>query len=118
MNSGIVGRRLLIVEDNFNIAFGVAKALDAQGVKIIGPAGTVKEGLSLIQANELIDGAVLDIRLHNTTVYPIVDALRARNVPMVFMTGYDSQEIEQDYADVPCLQKPVSIERLMQALFG
>jgi hypothetical protein len=37
---------------------------------------------------------------------------------MVFMTGYDDGSIDRGYVDVPCLQKPVSVERLMQAQFG
>jgi FixJ family two-component response regulator len=51
-------------------------------------------------------------------VYPVADALRAKNVPMVFMTGYDDDSIEPRYGDVPCMQKPVSVERLMRVLFG
>jgi hypothetical protein len=37
---------------------------------------------------------------------------------MVFMTGYDEEAIEASYAEIPCMQKPVTIERLMHALFG
>jgi hypothetical protein len=34
------------------------------------------------------------------------------------MTGYDEEAIEASYAEIPCMQKPVTIERLMRALFG
>ncbi len=51
-------------------------------------------------------------------VYPVVDVLRSKGVPLVFMTGYDKQSIQPAYADLPCMQKPVTVERLVQALFG
>jgi len=44
--------------------------------------------------------------------------LRAKNVPMVFMTGYDVKSIAPAYRHMPCIQKPVTVERLMEALFG
>ena len=52
-------------------------------------------------------------------VMPFLEnVLRGKNVPVVFMTGYDERAIERGYTDVPCMQKPVTVERLMQALFG
>lgn len=116
--SALAGRRVLIVEDNFNIAAAIARALKACGAELIGPAGTVGDALALIAANERIDGAALDVNLRGKTVYPVANVLRARNIPMVFMSGYDVRTIDPDYADVPYIQKPVTVERLMQALFG
>jgi CheY-like chemotaxis protein len=111
-------RRLLVVEDNYTIAAAIGRALKAQGAEIIGPAGTVSDALALVASGERIDGAILDVNLRGKMVYPVADALRAKNVPMVFMTGYDGGAIESRYGDVPCMQKPVSVERLMRVLFG
>ena len=115
---GVADRRVLIVEDNLLIAVAVAQMLKMKGVEIIGPAGTVNDALALVNTCERIDGAVLDINLHGEMAYPVVDALRPKGVPMVFMTGYDRRSIEPDYADVPCMQKPLTAARLMRALFG
>jgi CheY-like chemotaxis protein len=109
-------RRILIVEDNFIIAHALARNLRAQGAEPIGPAARVKDALPLI--DERIDGAVLDVKLGGEMVYPIINLLRARNVPVVFVTGYDDGAIEPRYANVPRVQKPVTGERLMQLLFG
>ena len=116
--SGLAGRRVLIVEDNFTIAAALARILKAKGVQLIGPAGTVSDALALIADNELIDGAALDVNLRGETVYPVANVLRQKRVPMVFMTGYDDRWIDPSYANIPCMQKPVSVERLMQGLFG
>jgi CheY-like chemotaxis protein len=114
----LAGRRILIVEDNFIIAAALARILKAQGAEPIGPAATVRDALVLIAEDEGIDGAALDINLRGEMVYPVADALRAKNVPMVFMTGYDVKSIAPAYRHMPCIQTPVTVERLMEALFG
>ena len=116
--SRLTGRRILIVEDNFNIAVAMARLLKAQGAEVAGPAATVPDALALIANGERIDGAALDINLRGKLVYPVVDALRGKGVPMVFMTGYDQQALMPGYGDIPCLHKPFTIERLMEAMFG
>jgi CheY-like chemotaxis protein len=116
--AAFAGRRVLVVEDNFNIAFAMARILEAHGAEPIGPVATVQDALALIEGNERIDGAALDVNLRGKMVYPVANVLRAKNVPMVFMTGYDDQSIDPGYANVPRVQKPVTVERLMQVLFG
>jgi len=114
----LAGRHILIVEDNFNIAVGLARLFKAQGAEVIGPAPTVAEALALVANLERIDAAVLDINLRGKLAYPVVDALRDRGVPVVFMTGYDDETILQGYRDIPCLRKPVAIERVIDAIGG
>ena len=114
--SGPAGLRILIVEDNFIIAAAIARFLKAQGAEVAGPAATIAAALALIANVERIDGAVLDINLHGELVYPVVDALRSKGVPMVLMTGYDQEALMPGYSDIPCLQKPFTIERLMEAM--
>ena len=114
----LTGRRVLIVEDNFTIATALARSLRARGAEPIGPAGTVSDALALIANNELIDAAALDVNLRGGMVYPVADVLRAKNVRIVFMTGYDDDAIAPGYTNYLCMQKPFPVERLMQALFG
>lgn len=114
--SWVAGRRILVVEDNFNIATGMVRLLKAKGAEIVGPAATVADALKMIAAAERIDGAVLDVNLHGKLVYPVVDALRSKSVPLVFITGYDDEAVNPNYRDVPCLRKPVAIELVIDAL--
>jgi DNA-binding response OmpR family regulator len=110
-------RRVLVVEDNFNIAVALTRLLKMRGNEVIGPTSTVTGALSLI-ADYPIDGAILDINLRGEMAYPVVDALREKGVRIVFMTGYDQKSIRPAYTDVPCLQKPVTVDHLLQTLFG
>jgi len=114
----LAGRRVLVVEDDSHVAEALVTVLKAYGVEIVGPAGTATDALALIFEGERIDGAVLDVSLHGEFVYPVAEVLGAKGVPFVFTTGYDERSIASNFADIPCLQKPVAIERLAQALFG
>jgi DNA-binding response OmpR family regulator len=114
----LADRRILVVEDDFNIASLLAMVLEADGAEIVGPVGTIKGALALIANGARIDGAILDVNLRGEMIYPVADVLRRKGVPMVFLTGYDERVLAPGYADVPCFQKPVDHERLIHALFG
>lgn len=116
--SPLAGRRILVVEDDFVIADALAMFLKAYGAEIAGPVGGTKGALALIAADERIDRAILDINLRGETIYPVADALRSRNVPMVFLTGYDETAVAPGYADVPRFQKPAVPDALIRALVG
>ncbi len=71
------GRRLLVVEDEYAIATDLARTLEGRGVEVVGPAGSVEDALELVETEGgRLDGAVLDINLHDERAYPIADALR------------------------------------------
>src|SRR4051794_18564375 len=89
------GRRLLVVEDEYLIAASLARELEGRGAEVVGPAGSVRDALALVEAEgDRLDGAVLDINLRDERVYPVADALVARGVPFIFLTGYDARVIK------------------------
>lgn len=114
----IAGRHILLVEDDFFIAEDFAAALQAAGAKVVGPVASVPEALDLIAQTERLDGAALDINLQSEKIYPLVDALQERGVPVVFVSGYDRATIPARYANVPLCQKPVEPEAVAKAMFG
>lgn len=105
--------RLLVVEDEMLIALMIEEMLRDLGHVVIGPVGGVTPALQLLQEGAAeVDGAVLDVNLNGEPVYPVADALRARGLPFVFVTGYDAAGIASRYAAVPILQKPFRPEQL------
>jgi CheY-like chemotaxis protein len=106
------GQCLLVVEDEYIVATDLARALEDRGAHVIGPAGSIEDALELLAADRKIDGAVLDINVRGERVYPVAEALRARGVPFVFATGYDSWVIPDAYGSVPRLEKPISARAL------
>jgi ActR/RegA family two-component response regulator len=114
----LAGRRVLLVEDDYFIADEVRRDLANTGAEVLGPVGWVDEALALIDKTAHIDGAVLDVKLHDEVVYPVADALLERGVPFVFATGYDTIVIPAQYADVRRCEKPFAIGIVAKALFG
>ena len=66
----------------------------------------------------VFDVALLDIKLKGKHGYAVADALAARGVPFVFVTGNSVRDIEDGYRDRPVLRKPFKEEKLIEALSG
>jgi two-component SAPR family response regulator len=85
------------------------------GFRVVGPFGTVTDALEALDRHQLV-GAVLDVNLAGEKIYPVAEQLSGRGVPFVFVTGYASDAIEDRFAGVPVLQKPVDGTALRRAL--
>lgn len=111
------GLRILVVEDDLLVAEVLSDMLTDAGAEVVGPFGWVDEAVEAVKAgNQILDSAVLDINLHGDKSYPIADALKARNVPFVFVTGYAGETIPDRYRDFPRCGKPFDQSRLIALL--
>jgi CheY-like chemotaxis protein len=115
MNSPLAGRRVLVVEDEMIVAWLLEDMLTELGCVVIGPAGSVKQAVAMIDA-QAIDAALLDVNLDGEMSYPVADALVVRGVPFVFSTGYDKDRLLDGYRTFPVLQKPYHQSELSDAL--
>ena len=107
--------KVLVVEDEMMIAMLIEDMLDELGCKLVGPATNVPRALELI-GKERVEVAVLDLNLDGKDTYAIADALRQKNVPFIFATGYGSTGMRPEYGDRPVLQKPFQAKDLETAL--
>ena len=114
----LVGRRVLIVEDEYFIANEMRQTFEAAGAEVLGPVSTVQAALNLLDQIPDLDGAVLDLNLQGEMGYPVADALLARQVPFVFATGYDALYIPAKYQGVIRCEKPVEARQIARMLFG
>jgi CheY-like chemotaxis protein len=114
--NGLIGRRILVVEDEYIIAADLAQSLEDLGASVLGPAGTVADALALVAGEPALDAAVLDINLGSEKVFPVAEALQARGVPFVFASGYDAWMVPSEFADAPRFGKPVEKHALARAL--
>ena len=101
----LAGRRVLVVEDEAMIALMQVGVLENAGCVVLGPVRRVASALRVI-AEQNVDIAILDINLGREKSYPVADALAARNVPFVFVTGYGREEILPTYRMRHRLGKP------------
>jgi DNA-binding response OmpR family regulator len=107
--------RVLVVEDEPLIALDVADHLKEAGFEILGPAGSVAAALKLLETQGC-DLAVLDVNLGRETAAPIADALRAKSLPFLALSGYSSDQLPEGFNNAPMLTKPVDPKRLVAEL--
>ena len=111
------GQSVLVVEDDYLLANDLERALTRAGCRIVGPVATVGDAMRLIERVP-IDLAILDVNLDGDTVYPVADALVARQIAYVFATGYDTSALPRRHAGAPYCTKPVGLTEIVETLFA
>jgi DNA-binding response OmpR family regulator len=96
---------VLVVEDEFILAMSLEEDLKDGGFVVVGPFSSLAAGLGA-SASEAFDIAVLDINLNGEMVFPLADALSARGVPFVFVTGYGAAQLPERYRTANRIPKP------------
>lgn len=102
------GMKILVVEDDFIVAFDMQSMLEEQGAQVLGPASSLREAQALL-TTETPQAAVLDVNLNGEYVFPLVESLRSKGVPFLFATAYadDDRLFPESTKQVPKLAKPV-----------
>ena len=101
--------KLLLVEDDVLIRMLLSDMLGEIGYTVATEAGSVDEALEATRKTDF-DLAILDADLKGRSVSPVADALVARDIGFVFVTGSDHGLFA--YGDRPTLRKPFQIDAL------
>ena len=109
-------RRILVVEDDFFISMDLELELQAAQAIVLGPAGRVQAGMSIMASESEIDAAILDVNIGGEMVFPVADALLQRHVPFVFATGESRDAIPVRFAGIKVFQKPTSSSDIIQGI--
>lgn len=111
--------RIMIVEDEALVALMVEDLLTDFGCKISGSFGAVDDALAYLRDAAApppsLDGAVLDVNIGGTMVFPVAERLRAAGIPFVFATGYGALP-RKGFEDVTVLNKPINPVLLKDAV--
>jgi DNA-binding response OmpR family regulator len=107
----LLGKSILIVEDEPLIALDLHAALSAAGAGIIA-ATDIPEALRLILRNE-VSAAVLDVNLGGRDCDAVCQALLHNGIPFLFYTGHPDAQILKAWPEVPVLKKPMVREPLV-----
>jgi len=107
--------RVLIVEDEFLLAWELANELRLQHFEVAGTAATVAAGLRLARA-ERLDAAILDMNVRGQSVEELIRLLLADRVPVVFVTGYSLRKVPSWAPAWLRFQKPISVVEVVRAL--
>ena len=115
------GRRVLLVEDEPLVAMMMRDMLADLEFEVVGPFGSIRDASAALLINGIppMDGiaaAVLDVNVGGEPIYPLAASIAERGVPIVFVTGYPRESIDERFAAVPLLQKPVERDAIRRVL--
>ena len=111
-------KAVLIVEDNVYLALDLSQAVEESNGHVVGPVGTVAEALALLE-EEPIAAALLDSRLADRDITPVVMALAAKGVPFVIHTATAlPPEVIRLHPNLPLLVEPLHADAIVTSLLA
>jgi DNA-binding response OmpR family regulator len=105
------GLRVFVVEDEPMIRMLLIDMLDQLGCHLAAEAGDVEKAVKLAQSSEF-GLAILDVNLKGKLITPVAVLIRARELPIIFASGYGSEGLPEEFRDFPALPKPYQIDGL------
>ena len=108
-------RTILIVEDEPLIAMMLEDFLDSLGHTVKGICESVGEAHEAVEAGGF-DLAILDVNLKGENIWPVASELRARGIPFVIASGGHVDPPPVEFAHVPMIDKPYTIDRVTPAI--
>src|SRR5262245_45999291 len=109
------GWRILVVEDSPLVTEVITAILAESGCAVVGPAARLEPALALAR-EAAFDAVLLDLNLDGELSTPVAAELSARNIPFMFLTGYEAEALPAEYRARPRLTKPFHAEQLIEAL--
>jgi CheY-like chemotaxis protein len=111
----LTGKRILLVEDEMLVALLVEDTLTDHGCVVVGPASSVPEALQLA-TTQTFDAAVMDVNVGGEKAYPVAEALDARGIPFLFVSGYGQSAVPEDRPGWRVCAKPFRGEDMVRML--
>tara|TARA_B100000678_G_scaffold258258_1_gene237703 strand:+ start:434 stop:847 length:414 start_codon:yes stop_codon:yes gene_type:complete len=97
---------ILIAEDEPIVGLDLSDTIAEAGYEVEGPYDDLHSAMLAFQKRRP-DLAILDIRLHDTVVYPFAEKLIAEDVPVIFHSGHlPLDEVSDRFPDALALAKP------------
>jgi DNA-binding response OmpR family regulator len=113
----LLGKRVLIVEDEALLAFELELAFAEEGAEIVGPALSLSLAMTLAETTPEIDCAILDVDLGGRDVFGVAQVLQARGVPFLFHTARaGAGDLDALFPGSRTLPKPARPEDLARQL--
>ena len=108
-------RNILIVEDEPLISMMLEDFLLSMGHSVSAICESVSEALTAVDDLDF-DVAILDVNLKGESVWPVAARLRERGIPVVLASGGHVDPPPPEFAAVPMIDKPYTIDRVPPAI--
>lgn len=110
-------RRVLVVEDSFLTAESIADMLRGLGYDVVGPVPTTTEAHRVLDDEERVDAALLDVNLRGEVVTSVAERLRELGRPFAFLTADpDLEQLPEGYRELGHIPKPCTPDALRTIL--
>ncbi|PCD02739.1 hypothetical protein COC42_15290 [Sphingomonas spermidinifaciens] len=106
---------VLIVEDEYYLADELRLIVEQAGGRVAGPFADAPSALAHLDRGRPAC-AVIDVNLGGTVSLEVADALVARAIPFMFLTGYDADALPIRFAGVERLEKPADLGAVLGKL--
>lgn len=111
----LVGRRVLLIEDEPLVALDLSFELEDAGAQVVAVARTLPDALRAAEG-EAIDLALVDGNLGGDRVDDVAHVLARRGIPFCFVSGYGREHLPGGYQAVPVIQKPFDPDTMRDVL--
>ena len=111
----LVGKRVLIVEDDWLVALLLEDFLIELGCTPVGPCSGMSDAMEAVRS-EVFDLAVLEVNLNGERSYPVAEALTEQQIPFLIVTDYGEEAIPPGRSDWGVCTKPFKIDDLAAML--
>ena len=108
-------RSILVVEDEPLIAMMLEDFLESLGHSVSATCESVSDALAEADKGGF-DVAILDVNLKGESVWPVAAELRDREIPFIIASGGHVDPPPAEFAGVPMIDKPYTIDRVTPAL--
>ena len=109
------GCRILILEENAEVAELLAGMVSSFGCEVLGPVEQIDDAMELI-AGETVDAAILDVSIKGEISFAVADELRRRGTPYAFASGNKTLASIERHAPVSIVTKPYAQTYIFQLL--
>ena len=108
-------RNILIVEDEPLIAMMLEDFLESLGHSIAATCDSLDTAMAEVEKGGF-DVAILDVNLKGQNVWPVATRLREQGVPFVIASGGHVEPPPAEFAAVPLIEKPYTVDRVTPAI--
>ncbi|MDX2308198.1 MAG: hypothetical protein NW216_08170 [Hyphomicrobium sp.] len=104
--SALSGLKILIAEDNWNLAQSLKDYVEAAGGKVVGLVATVRDGLQVFERAK-VNVLVADMNLRDGMADALIEAAVDMDAGVVVVTGFKSLPSDSDHLVDEWIEKPV-----------
>ena len=108
-------RSILVVEDEPLIAMMLEDFLETLGHRVHATCDSVSDAIGEAEKGGF-DIAILDVNLGGENAWPVARKLREKQIPFVIATGGHVDPPPAEFANVPVIEKPYTVDRVTPAL--